>query len=258
MFAAERIRIIKNHLKKEQKVSTAKLSELLDVSEVTIRRDLEKLESEGFLERIHGGAIMTDYEEETFAPQDDIDILYADQRREIAETAFYLVEDGDTLMLTEGLTNLQIAKKLRTKNNLTILTNDLRIASEFTDSATNKLIVLGGDLDGWGTYGQMVLDAISNFHFNHLFAEVDGISPQTGLTVSTINKASLIRKAMVLSEDVAVICLSKNFGQNALYRVVDIHSVRKIITDSMLEDRYKQFVYTENIPLYTSINLYEA
>ncbi len=257
MFAAERIKIIKNHLIKEEKVSTAMLSELLDVSEVTIRRDLEKLELEGFLERTHGGAILTNYNE-TIYSDNETDLFYQEQRREIADTAFHLINDGDTLMLTEGLTNLQIARKIKEKKNLTILTNDIRIASEYANVTNNNLIMLGGDLEGHGVYGQMVYDTMSNFYFHHLFAEVDGISNDIGLTVSTIKKASLIQKAMKLSSSCTVISLSKNFGHKSFYRVSDFEGIKQLVTDSSIEASYKKFLYEINIPLFTSINLYEG
>lgn len=256
MFAVERIKIIKNHLIKEQKVSTGMLSELLDVSEVTIRRDLEKLEHEGFLERTHGGAVLLSYVEEDIV-ENETDLLYSDQRREIADTAFHLIPDGDTLMLTDGLTNLQIAKRLKDRSGLTVLTNDLRIASEFAGTTTNNVIMLGGDLEGYATYGQMVADNMKNFYFNHLFIEVDGISAKAGMTVSSIKKATLIQNAMHLAECVAVITVSKSFGEKALYRVGPMNLAKKVITDANIPDYYKDYIFNLNIPLYTSIDLYE-
>lgn len=255
MFAVERIKIIKNHLLKERKVSTGRLSELLSVSEVTIRRDLEKLENEGFLERTHGGAVLLEYIEEEVV-EEDADIMSMDQRREIADTAFHLVSDNDTIMLTDGKTNLQIAKRIKEKNNLTVLTNDIRIAMEFSDSS-NNLIMLGGDLDVYAVYGQMAINNIQNFYLNHLFVEVDGISDQIGLTVTSIKKATFIQNAIKLAECTAVISLSKNFGEKSLYRVGDLDLVHKVITDSMLSDVYKNHIFNRNIPLYTSVDLYE-
>lgn len=256
MFAVERIKIIKNHLIKEQKVSTAMLSELLDVSEVTIRRDLEKLEQEGFLERTHGGAVLLTYGDEDII-ENETDLLYLDQRREIADTAYHLVPDGDTLMLTDGLTNLQIARRLKDRTGLTVITNDLRIASEFAGTTNNNVIMLGGDLEGYATYGQMVADNMKNFYFNHLFIEVDGLSEKAGITVATIKKATLIQKAIGLAECLAVISISQSFGEKALYRVGHMNLAHKIITDSMIPDYYKDYIFNLNIPLYTSINLYE-
>ena len=91
----------KNYLIKDQKVSVAKLSELLDVTEVTIRRDLEKLEKEGFLKRTHGGAVLMDYVDDTIWEENEElkDVLLY---QEIADTAYHLVNDGAAIMLTNG------------------------------------------------------------------------------------------------------------------------------------------------------------
>ena len=96
MFAIERVKIIKNHLIKDQKVSVAKLSELFNVTEVTIRRDLEKLEKEGFLKRTHGGAVLISYVEES-PYEDEQDESLLEHRKEIANTAYHLVSDYDFL-----------------------------------------------------------------------------------------------------------------------------------------------------------------
>jgi len=256
MFAIERVKIIKNHLSKDQKVSVAKLSELLDVTEVTIRRDLEKLEKEGFLKRTHGGAVLNSYVEENF--NDDVSSDHIiELQQEIAETAFHLVSDYDSIMLTTGLTNLQIAKRLTAKNNLTIITNDIRIALEFSNSPTNSLIMIGGDLDNYAVFGQMAIDNMKNFSFDHLFIEIDGISKEIGITVSSVKKASLIQQAIPLASSISVVCLSKYFGERSLYRVGKVDIAHNVITDSQLDDLYKKYIFNLNIPLFTSINLYE-
>lgn len=256
MFAIERVKIIKNHLIKDQKVSVAKLSEILDVTEVTIRRDLEKLEREGFLKRTHGGAVLNSYVEEVFFEDVTTDQTL-EMQQEIADTAFNLVSDYDSIMLSSGTTNLQIAKRLATKNNLTVITNDIRIAMEFSNSPTNSLIMIGGDLDSYAVFGQMAIDNMKNFSFDHLFIEIDGVSQDTGMTVSSVKKASLIQQAIPLATSVSVVCLSNFFGERSLYRVGKLDIAHNIITDSKINALYKQYIFNLNIPLFTSINLYE-
>ncbi len=256
MFAIERIRIIKNYLIKDQKVSVAKLSELLNVTEVTVRRDLEKLENEGFLKRTHGGAVLMDYvDESVWEENEEIKniLLY----QEIADTAFHLVNDGDAIMLTSGPVNSYIAKALTGRNNLTIVTNDLSVASAFAHSTTNNLILLGGDLEESAVYGQMTIDNLRNFSFNHIFIEIDGLSETVGITVSSTKKATLIQHSIKLAEAVTVVCLSKFFGSKSLYRVGNLNIANRILTDSNLEDRHKKYIYDNNIPLFTSIDVYE-
>ena len=255
MFAIERIRIIKNHLKKDSKVSVAKLSELLNVTEVTIRRDLEKLESEGFLQRTHGGAVISvDSSEEPIEDQSD---PYLTERQEIADTVFHLVSDNDMIMITEGLTNVQIARRLSEKTNLTVLTNDIRVALEFKNNPGTNLILLGGDLNEYAVYGQLAINNMQYFSFNHLFVEVDAINKQTGMMASSISKATLIQKAIQIAEKTSVICLAKNFGEKSLYRIGSIESAGKIITNSTLDNSYKDYLFGLNIQVYTSVDIYE-
>ena len=98
---------------------------IANVTEVTIRRNLEKLENEGFLKRTHGGAILLDYLEETIGENEESkDVLIY---HEIADTAYHLVSDGDAIMLINGTVNAYIARALATHSNLTIVTNDLLI-----------------------------------------------------------------------------------------------------------------------------------
>ena len=256
MFAIERIRIIKNCLIKDQKVSVAKLSELLNVTEVTVRRDLEKLENEGFLKRTHGGAVLMDYFDETIWDENEEikDILLY---QEIADTAVHLVNDGDAIMLTNGSVNAFIAKALSSRNNLTIVTNDLSIAAAFAHITTNNLILLGGDLEENAVYGQMTIDNLRNFSFDHIFIEIDGLSETVGITVSSTKKATLIQQSIKQAESVTAVCLSKFFGSKSLYRVGNLNIVNRILTDSNLDDRHKKYIFDHNIPLFTSFDVYE-
>lgn len=256
MFAIERIKIIKDYLTKDKHVSVAKLSSLLNVTEVTIRRDLEKLENEGFLKRAHGGAVLIGDLEEPFVfekAEDD----HTTQMAEISDTIFHLVSDNEIIMLTDGPTNLRAAKKLVHKKNLTVLTNDLRIALEFSASPGNKLILLGGDLDESAVYGQLAINNMQNFSLNHLIVEAEGVSKKTGITVSSISKASLIQEACKIAETVSVVCLADHFGAKSFYRVGGLEIADKIITNSTLSDTYKDYLFDLNIQLYTSVNIYE-
>jgi len=256
MFAIERVRIIKNCLIKDNKVSVTKLSKLLDVTEVTIRRDLEKLEKEGFLKRTHGGAVLLDYIEETITDEseDNSDILLY---QEIAETAFHLVNDGDAIMLINGPVNAYIAKALTARHNLTIVTNDLLIASIFSHSLENTLILLGGDLEGNAVFGQMTIDNLKIFSFDHVFLEVDGLSETVGITVSNTKKSTLIQQVIKLAGSITLVSPSRYFGIKSLCRVGNLNMCHRVLTDSNLKDKYKNFIYNQNIPLFTSIDVYE-
>ena len=255
MLAAERRKIILEKVHEEKKVIVSELSREFEVSEETIRRDLEKLESEGFLQRTHGGAVINNEpQEEIVEDQSD---QYLIERQEIADTVFHLVSDNDMIMITEGLTNVQVARRLSEKSNLTVITNDVRIALEFKNSPGNNIILLGGDLNEYGVYGQLAINNMQYFSYNHLFIEVDAISKQTGMMASSISKASLIQKAIQAAENTTIICLAKYFGEKSLYRIGNIETADRIVTNSTLDDSYKDYLFGLNIKVYTSVDIYE-
>ncbi len=150
MFASERSKIIKGILMKKNHISVTNLSEMLNVSEVTIRRDLEKLEKEKFLTRTHGGAYLNEdilSSDEVDDNEVDEDDPYFEERLEISRIAAQMVDDDDSLILTSGKTNMCIARKLINKKNLTVLTNDINIASELSVNSSIKITMPGGELN---------------------------------------------------------------------------------------------------------------
>lgn len=256
MFALERKNLIKRFLQENKKVSVVKLSELFEVSEVTIRRDLELLESNGFLQRTHGGAVLIEKEYPQSAPEEVSPNL--EKMKDIANTAFSLVSDNDTILLTSGLINVQIAKRLSLKTNLTVVTNDLCIALQFSKSHANKLIMLGGDLSDTAVYGQLTFNNLDNFVLKHVFMEVTGISKNNGISVDSISKASLIQHSCDNAKIITAVCMADNFAKDSLFRVGSITLPKRIITNSELSDEYKTFIFESDIQLYTSVDIYEG
>lgn len=258
MFAIERLKIIKNYLIKENQVEVATLSKVLNVSEVTIRRDLEKLEQEGFLSRIHGGAILN--RETVAAPIVPVEDKNLEACKEIANIAIHMIKDNDVIMLTNGPINIQIAKKLSTKKNITVLTNDILIALELSSYLSVKVVLLGGDVDysSNAVFGTLTSLNIEKFFVNKVFIEVDGISSETHITVSSIEKASLIQESILRSKEKIVVCLADAFDRTAFYKVGNVKLADKIVTNSTMNDSYKSYIFNQDIPLFTSMNTFEG
>jgi len=258
MFPIERIRIIKNYILNNQQAEVSTLSSMLNVSEVTIRRDLEKLESEGFLTRTHGGAVLNNKEDEKTPlleghnPKD---------YQEIAEIAVQLIKDGDIIMLTNGLINLYIAKKLGNKNNITVLTNDITIACELASNKSVKVVLLGGDIDYRynAVFGTLTNNNLKQFYVSKLFIEIDGISSDLNLTVSSIDMASLIQEAAVNASEKILVLTADAFEKNSFYRVGKANQIADLmITNSRIKDEYKNLLFNSNIQLFTSIDAFEG
>ena len=264
MFAIERIRIIKNYLIDKKKVSVNELSKMLDVSEVTIRRDLEKLEEEQFLIRTHGGAVLRKPDKtissQSLNPNLEGKSPFEELYEEIANTAIHIIENGDVIMLTNGIINYHIAKRLNQKKNITVLTNDLMISVEAASSLSNKAVLLGGDIDyeSKATFGALTVLNIQKFYVNKLFIEVDGIDIESGLSVSSMDKANLINSILPNSKEKIILCLASNFNKTAFYNVSQLAIADKIVTNSSIDDYYKKFISESSIQLYTSINAFEG
>jgi DeoR/GlpR family transcriptional regulator of sugar metabolism len=261
VFAIERIKIIKNYLIENKQLEVNILSKMLNVSEVTIRRDLEKLENEGFITRTHGGAVLNTgdsiYNENLLTDNmDDESVDYSD----IADIAIEMINDDDVIMLSNGGINLTIAKKLTNKKNLTVVTNDILIAAELTNHQTIKVILLGGIIDSStkSVFGTLTIDNLNLFFVNKLFIEVNGISNNLDVTVSSMNMASLIQASIKNSNERIVLCSSEAFKKNSFYKVGKLTEItEKIITSPNINDNFKTEIFNNNIQLFTSVNAFE-
>ncbi len=265
MFAIERIKIIKNYLTQNEKVEVSKLSDMLNVSEVTIRKDLEKLEEEGFLRRIHGGAVLSPPDvlattETLPAPSEDSTGAFGSDFHEIALIAVDMIQDNDSIMLTNGPICLEIARHLKHKQNLTVLTNDLAIALELSHFPHIKAISLGGDIDfhSKATFGRLTLANMSHFYISKIFIELDGFSENVGFSVSNIDKATLIQEAILNATSKIILCPEIYFNKTAFFKVGPLKIADKIITNYNLSDYYKKLICNHDIELFTSINLVEG
>lgn len=261
MFAPERLRIIRGILSDKKHINVSDLSAMLDVSEVTIRRDLEKLEGENFLTRTHGGAILNEDNDlsENTLNETDLD-PYAEQRIEISEIAFHMVDDNDVIILSSGMTNLYIAKKVLSKRNLTVLTNDLNIAAEFASNASTKVIIPGGDLDlsTMTLTGKLTEENLKNFFVSKAFIEVEGVSTQRGYTVQSIDRASVIKEMLNITSEKIIVCPYKAFDTIAFSQIGPLNIAHKIITNPSIPDLYKKYYFENNIKLFTAFNSYEG
>ncbi|MCX7709578.1 MAG: DeoR/GlpR family DNA-binding transcription regulator [Clostridia bacterium] len=261
MFAPERIRIIKGILLDKKHINVSDLSAMLNVSEVTIRRDLEKLEKEKFLTRAHGGAILMDHNhDETEDDSVTTDDPFFEDRLEISEIAFHMIEDGDIILLSDGPTNQCIAKKILSKRNITVLTNDLNIASELSSNASIKVIIPGGDLDSktMTLAGKLTEENIRRFFVEKAFIEVDGASIQRGYTVQSIEKASLIQEMTKITKESIIVCHHKSFNNIAFSQIGPLGMAGKLITTPRIPDEYKNYLFNNNIQLFTAFNAYEG
>ncbi len=259
MFALERIRLIQKYIEDNKQAEVHALSGLLSVSEVTIRRDLEKLEREGFLVRTHGGAVLIDSKDDSMEMplENDESASFID---EVGRLAARLVTDGDTVMLSGGRLTRAMALALTDRSAVTVLTNDILIARDIASQVNNRAVMLGGDLEPkeLAVYGALALDDLQHFHVDRFFAEVDGFSDGLELSASTQQKAALIREARQRTREFIILCLAENFLRSAFFRFGSVSPADTVVTDRTLSDEAKRRLFGANVRLFTAVDVFEG
>ena len=214
------------------KVRVSELSERYGISEVSIRKDLETLEAEGQLTRIHGGAVGMN----KLYVNMDLTERYktnSDAKRALAERCAELINDNDTIMMNAGTTLTYVLRALRSKKNISIVTNSVQNATEAALYPTFNVILLGGELDSkyQFTHGRDAIHQLENYHATKCILSVDGISAESGLTLYYSNEAELARKMMECSDVSIVVADSSKIGKNVFARVTDAEKTDMIVTN---------------------------
>lgn len=250
LFAEERQNHILSMLGENGKVLIPELCTRFSVSAVTIRNDLNELERQGKIKRTHGGAIpLSKTARELNFQQKQVKNM--DIKLALAEYAASLVEDGDTLVLDTGTTMLALAQKLLTKKNLTIVTNDLKIAMLIDEQSTHTVILSGGVLRRgfYCTTGAMVRDNLHRFRADICFLSSNGMSLRAGFTTPDEGHADMKREMARISSQTIVICDSSKIGKDYFSVIMPLTAVDRILTDDRIDPAdHKAFLRAE-IPL---------
>lgn len=254
MFAAERHKLIKQLLVEKKFISVTELSRSLNVSEVTIRRDLEKLEDELFLMRTHGGAILCDNEFEPFSAISTVDDN--DEAELIASIAASMIADGSIIFLGAGKLGLATAKKLNQKQDLIVLTNDISIAVELAANTNIKINLPGGELSpSLVLTGAMAYENMASMHVAHAFMEVVGVDLTRGFTVRDMDSATTLKMVAGISDQNTLLCCADAFDRISLHAFGPIKLAESIITSPNIPDQYKEYCFQNNIRLFTAFDI---
>lgn len=206
----------------------------LKVSVATVRRDLEVLEEEGLVRRVHGGAVSMEsrLEEAVF---DDKTNQFSREKRAIAEKAYKLIGQEESLFLDGGSTTLCLARLLKERNDLTVVTNSLRAAAELADSGP-RVILTGGELRriSQTMVGPLTSAVLGQVRVDKAFMGTMGFCIKNGLTTTDPNEAFV--KSLVADQATQVVLLadSSKAEKVSFARVSDWDRVDLLISDAML------------------------
>lgn len=252
MFAIERLHKIKEILYKEKRVDVFELSELFSVTEVTIRRDLDKLEQEGFLIKTYGGAILNeDISSKLLVPEPDDS--NDEEKRMIGKIASSLIENDEAVFLSSGDICLEIARNIKTKK-ITVVTNDLLVAFELKDCTGIKVIVTGGDLihSTSTLVGGFALQSLNGIYINKAFIDVKGVNFNSGYTINSYEEVMVIQGVKKISSEIIVVADYTKFNCTAFARLGDLQLAKRVITNKKVPDEFKKYYFEHNIKLYTA------
>lgn len=235
---SQRLDCIRKELLKVETISTEALSKQFGVSGMTIRRDLETLESLGEVVRTHGGAALAQKLtfEFSFHRKSSAGL---DQKKRIAREAVRHIRNGQVVILDTGTTTLQIARALVGQRSVRVITTSLAIVSELQFSADIEVILLGGMLrDGSpDLHGPLTEQAIEQLTADVAFIGADAIDAKGNVYTGDLRVINIDRKIASNSDQVIVVADSSKFGQTAMCKIFDTKGYSMIISDSGVDKK---------------------
>ena len=235
MLIEERRQYILGQAQKNGRVLVEELSASLGISRITIRKDLDHLQSRGVLQRTHGGALLPGSGALADPSLQEKEGRHSQEKLRIAAAAAALIQEGQCVLLDSGTTTTAIARALKRFSHLTIITNAVNIAAELSTTGFEVLLT-GGSLrrNSFSLVGPLAEDMLRDMHADILFLGVDGFDIEAGLTTPNVME-SRVNRAMVRAASIVVaVCDSTKFNRRSLSKIIDAAAVHHVITDKNL------------------------
>jgi len=223
-------------LRKQPGLRVPELALALNISEGTVRNDLNALEVQGKLKRVHGGAILNDqdqFQNNSFVRRFKINTA---AKLAIVREAAVLVNDGDSILLDASSTDYHLARALSGRNKLRVMTNGFEAARELAQNSSNTVILIGGVVnnDSSSVTGLLSEQIIAEMHIEKSFFSCSGFSLERGMTEVHFAEAQLKRKAIESSRQVIALIDSTKFGKEDLTPFARTDQITHLITDDCL------------------------
>lgn len=229
----DRKELILNELESNREVDIVSLSQRLNVSEMTIRRDFKKLESEGIIKRTYKGAISV---KQTLV-DDSIQARITENQELkdiICKYAVDLIKDDDIIMIDASTTALGLCKYIKDKK-ITVVTNSINVASFLTDSQSVNVVVIGGVLrkNSVSMVGETTVESLKKLNIGKAFISGKALSYESGLTDVNLFEIETKKAAISKSKEVIVLVDDHKLNKISFQRICDKDSIHRIITDGL-------------------------
>jgi len=234
---AQRHNYILDQLEKNEVVKISDLAKKLDISIVTIRKDIKTLENMNLIYKAHGLI----YKNNPYTQDINVNeksLLNVEQKRDIAKFAASLIEPNDAILIASGTTVLQFAQAINVTNGkLTVVTSAMNVALALSGKANIEVIQLGGVVRPNST---SVVGPLKKLSFSKLFLGIDGIDTDYGLTTSNLLEANLNHLMIKASQKTIVLTDYSKFGKKGFGKICNLNEIDHIITDSRITEKAKE------------------
>ncbi len=237
MLIDERRQHVLALIQRDGRVLVSELSDRLGISRITIRKDLDYLESRGLVQRTHGGALAPGSGALLDPTLQEKERHQLEEKKRIAAAAAKLVEEGQCILLDSGTTTTAIARELRGHSRLTVITNAVNIAAELAGTDFD-VILTGGSLrkNSFSLVGPLAEDVLREIHADILFLGVDGFDTKAGLSTPNILEARVNRAMVKAASKVIAVCDSTKFSRRSLALIVPPQAIHSVITDVAIRE----------------------
>jgi DeoR/GlpR family transcriptional regulator of sugar metabolism len=234
-------------IEERQRITVAEIVQQFAVSEATARRDLESLASQGKVQRVHGGAIAVG------TPPPELPILERENEQEdekfrIGRKAAELVGERETILLGSGTTVLEVARALRERKGLTIITNSLPVLN-ILSGTDNTIICLGGMLrpNELSFIGHITEQALAEVRADKVFMGTRAISPEHGLTHEYLPETMTDRAILRAGREIIIVADHTKFGRAATVLLAPLEKINTLVTDYPTDPEFTNILREKNI-----------
>lgn len=253
MLAVERRSKIEELINENKSVLVTDLSKLFDVTPETIRGDLLKLEKQGVLVRTYGGATLASGSGSELGVKER-DVVNAEAKHKIGIRAASMIKNGETIFLDASTSSLYLARSIKDKKGLTVITNSVNIIAELSDCDNIKLICTGGCLNmrNMSYIGRFAERMITqNFVANKFFFSCRGVTVSRGMVEVSEDEAEIKRAMMNASDSAVFLCDHSKLGKKGIPVIAPIEKIDTFITDIRLDGEWADALEENDIRIIT-------
>lgn len=251
MFANERRNYIKNLLLQNKRLDVLRVSSQLGVSEVTIRKDLDFLEKNGFLIRTHGGAVLKENPVASPAEEPPSSHIQA-----ITRTLAKLIQDNDQIYLGSDPICTVLASQLLSKQNLTVITNNVTASLKFAGHSNIRIILPGGTLYQEQNYcilkGRETQNFLSEIRYDKAVISADAVRLNTGFYLRDAEVCDIYRTVLAQSDQKILAVNGECFNKNAFYHLASLNDFDIVVSDEQMPEEFLSSFSNSSVKVFTT------